>query len=72
MFTRIIDFVMYRGNQIEIQVERDTRGAITFGFMAPGTEGLALVEGLGSFDSPEQALAAVRKWVRDWAVRYYG
>lgn len=33
---------------------------------------LAPADGLGPFDTPEQALAAVRKWVWDWAVRYYG
>lgn len=72
MFTRIIDFVKYRGYQIEIQVERDSCGVITFGFIAPGVEGLAPIDSIGSFDTPEQALAAVRKWVWDWAKRYYG
>ena len=72
MFTRIIDFVKYRGYQIEIQVVRDACGAISFGIMAPGIEGLSPVDSLGPFDTPEQALAAVRKWVWDWAARYYG
>ena len=72
MFTRIIDFVKYHGTQIEIHVERDASGAITFGFLAPGVEGFAPADGLGPFATPEQALAAVRKWVWDWAQRYYG
>ena len=33
MFTRIIDFVKYHGTQIEIHVERDASGAITFRFL---------------------------------------
>ncbi len=72
MFTRIIDFVKYRGYRIEVQVERDAGGTITYGFLAPGVEGRAPVDGLGPFDNPEEALDAVRRWVCDWAVRHYG
>ena len=72
MFTRIIDFVRYQNHQIELQIERDSSGAITCAFLAPGFDRLAAVDGLGPFDTPEQALAAVREWVWDWAEKHYG
>ena len=72
MFTRIIDFVRCGGHQIEVRVERDCTGEVTFGFVAPGTDRLAPVEGLGQFESPDQALGAVKHWVTDWATRKYG
>ncbi len=72
MFTRIIDFVQCAGHQIEVRVERSSRGEIKFGYVAPGTSTLAAIDGLGSFDTADQALGAVRGWVTNWAARTYG
>ena len=72
MFTRIIDFVRYRGHLIEVRVERTLGGEITCGFVAPGGADCQPVVGLGSFDNAGRALTAVKEWVADWAVRSYG
>ena len=72
MFTRITDFVQCAGHQIEVRVERSSHGEIRFGFVAPGTSTLAPIDGLGPFDTADQALGAVKRWVTNWAARRYG
>ena len=72
MFTRITDIVRCAGHQIEVRVERSSRGEIKFGFVAPGTSTLAPIDGLGPFDTADQALGAVKRWVTTWAARTYG
>lgn len=72
MFTRIIDFIQCQGQQIEVQIVRSPTGTVTYGFFGPGFERVAPIEGLGQFDTSEQALNAAKQWVARWAAKAYG
>ena len=72
MFTRIVFFVQHQGHPIEVQIERLPSGTVTYGFLAPGFERVAPIEGLGQFDCPDQALNAAKRWVVAWATKAYG